>query len=120
MNWLKFVAILLVVDAIIILIRPDFIKHLAGMLAQGAKIYIASLAKAALGIIFLFGAGSKSTLPWVIIIFGVLALAGGILIIAVPQKARSMANWFTHRSFFTLRCFAAGYLVIAALLVYAA
>jgi hypothetical protein len=120
MNWLKFVAILLVVDAIIILIRPDFIKNLTKMLAGGAKIYIASLAKIALGIIFLFGATSKSTLPWVIIIFGILVLAGGILIIALPQKSRSIANWFSHRSFFTLRCFAAGYLMIAALLVYAA
>jgi len=120
MNWLKFVAILLVIDAIVILIRPDFVKIFIGFFAEGAKIYFGAIIKAVLGIIFLFGANEKSTLPWLIITFGILALAGAVFIIAVPQKARAMAKWFTYRSFFTIRFFAAIYLVIAAILVYAA
>lgn len=120
MNWLKFIAILLVIDAIIIITRPDFVKYYVGMLSQGAKIYIAAVIKAALGIIFLFGATDKSTLPWLIITFGILAIGGAVFIIAMPQKARIMAKWFTHRSFLTIRCFAVVYLLIAAMLVYAA
>jgi hypothetical protein len=120
MNWLKFIAILLVIDAIVIIIRPDFVKHYAGLLSQGAKIYIAAVIKAALGIIFLFGASGSSTLPWLIILFGIIAIGSGAFIIAMPQKSRSMANWFAHRSFFTIRCFAIGYLLVAAMLVYAA
>ncbi len=120
MNWLKFIAILLVIDAIIIITRPDFVKYYVGLLSQGVKIYIAAVVKAALGIIFLFGATDKSTLPWLIIVFGILAIGGAVFIVAMPQKARAMANWFTHRSFLTIRCFAIGYLLIAALLVYAA
>jgi len=120
MNWLKFIAILLVIDAIIIITRPDFVKHYIAILSKGAKIYIAAVIKAALGIIFLFGATGKSTLPWLIIIFGILMIAGAAFIIAIPQKARATAHWFAHRSPFTIRCFAVGYLLIAALLVYAA
>jgi hypothetical protein len=120
MNWLKFIAVLLVIDAVIIITRPDFVKYYAGILSQGAKIYIAAVIKAAVGIIFLFGATGKSTLPWLIIIFGILAIGGAVFIVGMPQKARAMANWFAHRSFFTIRCFAVGYLLIAALLVYAA
>jgi hypothetical protein len=120
MNWLKFIAILLVVDAIIIITRPDFIKTYISIFAQGAKIYIAAVIKAALGIVFLFGATGKSTLPWLIIIFGILAIGGAVFIVAMPHKARAMTNWLAHRSFFTIRCFAIVYLLIAAMLVYAA
>jgi hypothetical protein len=120
MSWLKFVAILLVIDAIIILIRPDYVKNYIGMLAQGAKIYLGAIIKAVLGILFLFGATSRSTLPWLIITFGILALTGAVFIIAMPQKARSIAKWFSSLNFFMIRFFAVIYLIIAALLVYAA
>ncbi|MEN6385736.1 MAG: hypothetical protein ABFD79_11135 [Phycisphaerales bacterium] len=120
MTWLKFVAILLVIDAIIILIRPNYVKSYISALAEGAKIYIAAVIKAGLGIIFLFGVSPKNTLSPVIIIFGILALMGAVFIIAAPQKARSMAKWVSSRSLFTIRLFALVYLLIAALLVYSA
>ncbi len=120
MNWLKFIAVLLVIDAIVILIRPDYAKAAFNVLAQGSKIYLAAIIKAVLGIIFLFGATSKAALPWVIIIFGTLALAGAVFIVALPQKSRSMALWISSRGYFAIRLLGIIYLFIAVLLVYAA
>lgn len=112
MNWLKIVAILLVIDAIVILIRPDYVKKYIGLLAEGAKIYLAAILKAILGAIFLFGVSDKCTLPQVIIIFGILAIGGAVFIVAMPQKARAMAGWFVAKSSTTLRFFALIYLLI--------
>jgi len=119
MNWLKFITILLVLDAIIIIIRPDYVKRYIGMLAQGAKIYIAAVLKAVVGVIFLFGA-DRSTVPWVIVTFGILAMSGAVFIIALPQKSRAMTAWFASKNTLTLRFFAIIYLLIGGFLVYAA
>ena len=120
MNWLKIVSILLVIDAIVILTKPEFVKKYIGMVAQGAKIYLAAFIKAVVGTIFLFGASDKCTLPWVIITFGILALGGAVFIIALPQKSRAMASWLASKSTATLRFLALIYLLIGAILVYSA
>ncbi len=121
MNWfLKIVSILLVIDAIVILFRPDFVKKYAALLAEGAKIYLDAALKAVFGAIFLFGVSDKCTLPWVIITFGILAIAGAVFIIAMPQKARNIAAWFGSKNTAVLRLFAIVYLLIGALLVYSA
>ncbi len=120
MNWLKIVSILIVIDAIVILLKPDFVKTYIGMLAEGAKIYLAAILKAVFGLIFLFGVSNKCTLPWVIVATGIVALAGAVFIIAMPQKARNMAGWFATKSNTTLRFLAIIYLFIGALLVYSA
>jgi uncharacterized protein YjeT (DUF2065 family) len=120
MNWLKIVAILLVIDAIVILIRPDYVKKYIGLLAEGSKIYLAAILYAVLGVIFLFGVSDKCTLPQVIIIFGILAVGGAVFIVAMPQKARAMAGWFAARNNTTLRFFSIIYLLVGALLVFSA
>ena len=58
--------------------------------------------------------------PWVIITFGILALAGAVFIVIMPQKARAMAGWFAAKNNTTLRFFSMIYLLIGALLVYSA
>lgn len=121
MNWfLKIVSILIVVDAIVILLKPDFVKNNITLLTEGAKIYIAAIIKAAAGAIFLFGVSDKCTLPSVIITFGILAIAGAVFIVVMPQKARNIAAWFGRKNIITLRLFAIVYLLIGALLVYSA
>lgn len=120
MTWLKIVAILLVIDAIVIIIKPEFLKKFLTLVSQGAKIYLAAAVKAGLGLIFLFGAGSKSSLPWLIITFGILALAGAVFIFAMPQRSRIISSWLSSRYLFTLRLMGIIYLLIAAMLVYAA
>lgn len=120
MNWLKIVAILIVVDAIVILFRPDYVKKYIGLMAEGAKIYLAAILYAVLGAIFLFGASEKCNHQWVIIAFGILAVGSAVFIVAMPQKAGAMAGWFAAKSNTTLRLFSLIYLLIGALLVYSA
>ncbi|HBG28873.1 MAG: hypothetical protein A2Y10_16800 [Planctomycetes bacterium GWF2_41_51] len=120
MTWLKIVSILLVIDSIIILFRPDFLKKYAAVMAEGAKIYLAAAIKAVVGTVFLFGVSDKCTFPQVIMIFGILAIAGAVFVIALPHNARTITKWFAVKSSFTLRVFALIYLLVAALLVYSA
>jgi hypothetical protein len=118
MNWLlKIVAILIILDGIVLLFRPDFLKKYIEIFTKGKGIYIAAIIKAALGAIFLFGASDKCSHQWVIIAFGILALAGTVFIIIIPQKARAMAEWFAARN---NTLFSIIYILVGALLVYSA
>jgi uncharacterized protein YjeT (DUF2065 family) len=116
-QWLpKAVAILLVIDAIVVLFRPDLLKKYCQFFSQGATIYLAAIIYALIGIAFLFG--DKCNVQWVVITFGILALAGAIFIVAVPQKAKNITGWFAAKSNTTLRFLAVIYLLISAILVY--
>jgi len=121
MQWLpKIIAVLIVIDGIVIMFRPDYVKKYCEILAQGAKIYLDAVIKAVVGALLLFGASDKCNHQWVIIVFGILAMAGTAFIIAAPQKARVIAGFFAEKSDSTLRLLSIVYLLIGALLVYAA
>ncbi len=120
-QWLpKVVAILLVIDAIAALFRPNLLKKYCLLFSQGATIYIAAVIYALIGIAFLFGVSDKCNIQWAVIAFGILALAGAVFIVAMPQKARAIADWFGAKNITTLRLFSLIYLLIGGLLVYAA
>lgn len=119
MNWLlKIIAILIILDGIVLLFRPDFLKKYIGIFTGGKGIYFAAVLKAAVGAIFLYSVSDKCAHSWVIITFGILALAGAVFIVAMPQKARSIAAWFGNRNTTILRLFAIIYLLIGAILAY--
>lgn len=120
MNWLKIVAILLVIDSIVLLFRPDLLKKYCQLVCQGAAIYLAAFVKAVIGAVLLIGASGKCNHQWVIIAFGILAMAGAVFIVIMPQKSKAMAGWLAAKSNTTLRFFAIIYLLIGALLVYSA
>jgi uncharacterized protein YjeT (DUF2065 family) len=120
-QWLpKIVAILIVIDAITVLFRPDLLKKYCLLFSQGAIIYIVAIINTVIGAAFLFGASDKCNYQWVIIVFGILALAGAVFIVAMPQKARAMAGWFETKSNTTLRFLSIIYLLIGSFLVYSA
>ena len=120
-QWLpKIVAILIVIDGIVILFRPDLLKKYCRLFSQGATIYIAAILDALVGVALLVPASDKCNHQWVIITFGILALAGAVFIVIMPKKAGAMANWFAERNNTTLRLFSLIYLLIGALLVYSA
>jgi len=121
MQWMpKIVAVLIILDGIMVMFRPDFLKKCCLMFSQGATIYLAAVIKALVGIAVLFGVSEKCRYEWVIIAFGILALVGAVFVIAAPQKARAMAGFFAAKSNTTLRFLSIIYLLIGVLLVYAA
>jgi uncharacterized protein YjeT (DUF2065 family) len=120
MQWLKIIAILIIINGIFVLIRPDFMRKYFEIFTQGSKIYLAAVIKAIFALIFLFGAKKGCAHEWVIILFGILALAGAVFIIALPQKSRAMTAWFAARNNTILRILSLIYLLIGALLIYSA
>ncbi len=117
---LKIVAILIIINGIVVLLKPDFMKKFFEIFTQGSKIYLAAVIKAVFALIFLFGAKKGCAHEWVIILFGILVLAGAVFIVALPQKSRAMAGWFATRNNTMLRFLSIIYLLIGALLVYSA
>ncbi|MGA2914993.1 MAG: hypothetical protein ABSE89_03110 [Sedimentisphaerales bacterium] len=113
---LKIIAILIILDGIVLLFRPDFLKKYIEIFTGGKRIYLAAVLKAAIGAIFLIGA-SGCKMPAVIILFGILALGGAVFIVISPQKARAMAEWFAAKNNTTLRVLSIIYMLIGALLV---
>jgi len=119
MQWMpKIIAILIVIDGIMLMFRPDFLKKYCLLFSQGASIYIAAIIKALVGIALLFGVSEQCRYETVIIAFGILALAGGAFVIAAPQKARAMAGFFAAKSTATLRLLSIIYLLMGAILIY--
>ena len=120
-QWLpKIVAILIIIDGIVILFRPNLLKKYCQLFSQGATIYVAAILKALVAAAFLFGASEKCNHQWVIITFGILVLAGAVFIVIMPQKARVMAGWFAAKNNTTVRLLSLIYLLIGAILVYSA
>jgi len=120
MQWLKIIAVLIIIDGIFVLIRPDFMRKYFEFFTQGSKIYLAAVIKAVLGLILLFCASNKCAHELVVIVLGVLGIAGAVFIVALPQKSRAMTGWFAARNNTVLRFLAIIYLLIGALLVYSA
>lgn len=75
---------------------------------------------AVIGIILLFSANEKCRLEYVVIAYGIAAVAMASFIIALPEKASAAAGWIGRRNSFTIRLMAVVYLAIASLLVYSA
>jgi hypothetical protein len=120
MQWLKIIAILIIIDGIVVLLRPDFMRKYFEFFTQGSKIYLAAVIKTVFALIFLFGAKKECAHEWVIILFGILALTGAVFIVALPQKSRAITGWFAARNNTMLRVLSIIYLLIGALLIYSA
>ena len=119
MQWLpKIIAVLIIIDGIVVLFRPDLLKKYCQLFSKGATIYMVAILYALIGTGFLFGASDKCRYEWAIIAFGILAFAGAVFIVAAPQKARAMAGWFGNKNTATLRLLSIIYLFIGGLLVY--
>ena len=119
MQWMpKIIAILIIIDGIVVMLRPDFLKKYCLMFSRGAGIYLAAIIKALIGIALLFGVSKQCRYETVIIAFGILALAGAIFVIAAPQKARAIAGFFAEKNTTTLRLLSVVYLLMGAILIY--
>jgi uncharacterized protein YjeT (DUF2065 family) len=119
MQWMpKIIAVLIIIDGIVVMFRPDYLKKMCLFFSQGTSIYIAALIKALVGIAVLFGVSEQCRYEWILIVFGILALAGAAFVIAAPQKARMFAGFFAEKSTATVRILSLVYMLMGAILVY--
>ena len=114
--------VVIVVAGIVYLLRPDIMKLLIEFFKQGKRIYLAGLIRLVLAVIFLLRAGSpECEIRWVIAVFGILFLIGGLLIFILgPQKIRRILDWYQKQSVLLLRVIALITLAIGAVIIYSA
>jgi len=112
--------IVIVVVGIVYLLRPDVMKWLIEFLKQGKRIYLAGVIRLALAVTFLLGA-RECDITWVIVVFGILFLIGGVLIFILgPEKLRRILDWYQKQSVLLLRVLAVIALAIGAIIIYSA
>jgi uncharacterized protein YjeT (DUF2065 family) len=116
----KVIGIVFIFFATLYLLKPDIMQHLMEFFKKGKRIYFAGLIRFALAVVFLLAAGDCK-MPWVIIIFGILFIIGGLLIFILwPEKFRTMTIWWQKQSVLLLRVLAVITLAVGAIIVYAA
>jgi len=117
---IRSLGIVIVVVGIVYLLRPDVMKWLIEFFKQGKRIYFAGLIRLALAVIFLLGA-RECDITWVIVVFGILFLIGGLLIFILgPEKLRRILDWYQKQSVLLLRVLAVIALAIGAIIIYSA
>jgi uncharacterized protein YjeT (DUF2065 family) len=114
--------VVIVVAGIVYLLRPDIMKWLMGFFKQGKRIYFAGLIRLVLAVIFLLRAGSpECEIRWVIAVFGILFLTGGLLIFILgPEKIRRLFDWCEKQPVLLLRAMSLIALAIGAIIIYSA
>ena len=116
----KIVGIVIVAVGVVYLLKPDVMKWLIEFFKQGKRIYFAGLIRLALAVIFLLGA-RECDITWVIVVFGILFLIGGVLIFILgPEKIRRILDWYQKQSALLLRVIAVIALAIGAVIIYSA
>ena len=117
---IKIAGIVIVAVGIVYLLRPDVMKWLIEFFKQGKRIYFAGLIRLALAVIFLLGA-RECDITWVIVVFGILFLIGGLLIFILgPEKIGRILDWYQKQSVLFLRLIAVIALAIGAIIIYSA
>ena len=117
---IKIAGILIGAVGIVYLLKPDVMKWLMGFFKQGKRIYFAGVIRLVLAVIFLLGA-RECDITWVIVVFGILFLIGGLLIFILgPEKIRRILDWYQKQSALLLRVIAVIALAIGAIIIYSA
>ena len=77
----------ILVWGIVFLIKPDISKRMIRFWAFSRLILFGAIIKLAVGILFLVAA-TQCNVPWLIVVFGLIACLQGIAFLAMQQKKR--------------------------------
>ena len=114
------IGILIVLEGILLLIKPVWMQKAIRFFAKGKTLYLAALLRLVLGIIFLVSATS-CTHYWVIIGFGILLLlAGAVMFVIRLDKLKAYLNWWLQRSLITIRLLSIIAFIIGGVIIWAA
>lgn len=113
------IGVLIIIDSILIMLRPDMYRKAMSFFISGKMIYLAGMIKSTLGVVFLiFARGCIH--PWVVIAFGLLSLTGGISCFAIDiEKLKRFVAWWQGRSDLWLRFIGIVALIIGVVLTWA-
>lgn len=114
---LKIVGILIILDGIILLIKPGVVKTALSFFVKKKRIYLGAVLKAGFAVLFLFGA-SECKRPEIIIIIGIIGLFGAVGIVVLREKMKALLNFFINRGDIFWRLMSITYLAFGALVIY--
>jgi hypothetical protein len=117
---IKSIGILISIMGIVYLLRPDIIKKLMVFFRQGKRIYFSGVLRLALAVLFLVAA-RQCRYPWIIFAYGIIFLAGGLLIFLLgPEKIRKILDWYQEQSILIFRVIAVIVLVFGVIIILSA
>lgn len=119
-RFIKIMGSLVIIEGIVLLIKPAIYPKLVSFFTKGKLMYVALLLNAAIGVVFLISA-LDCRIPWIIITFGLLTLLGSLWMFAVKQeKLKKFLSWLQQRSSIFFRVIGLIYLALGSVLIYAA
>ena len=115
----KLMGIVMVAIGVIYFVKPATMKKIADYFLKEQRLKIGGVISIIIGVIFL-GTASKCAIPLVVTLFGILALAKGIVIFALgQQKIKTMLDTLTKKTPKTIRGFALIEIILGIVLIYA-
>ena len=89
---------LIVLEAAVLVVRPDIYKKFIKFFTRGRMLYIPAAVAIVVGIVFLIFA-RECSIPWLIIVFGLIAAIKGVSIFVVKlDTLKETLNWLSERS----------------------
>ncbi len=117
---IEIIGIVILLMGLVYTAYPGVMLCLIDFFKKGYRIYIAAVLRFVLGITFLLGA-RESSVTWLIIVFGILFLFGGLLILLLGRaRTTAFLNYYSTRPLWLLRVLAAIILIIGGIIIYAA
>jgi uncharacterized protein YjeT (DUF2065 family) len=117
---IKIIGILIILEGILFLLKPEFLKKILEFISRGKRVYIAAGIRIVLGIVFLLAA-SHCRIIWVIIVLGLLLLISGIVMLTMKlDRLKTMINWWLAKSEVFLRIMAVVVAAVGIVILYSA
>lgn len=112
------IGLLIVLEGILFLINPELLKKMINFFIKGKLIYIGGVIRVILAILFLTIA-SKTSHPWITVIFGIVFIIGAIVIFAVDlEKLKTMLRWWLKQPDSMIRIVGTMALIIGLIIFY--
>lgn len=116
----KLVGIAMLVAGVVNFVKPLSMKKMASYFMNESRIKTGGIISIVIGLIFLRAAG-RCSLPWVVVMIGLLSIAKGVLGLTLEKKKfQVLLNWLHAQQPKTLRKLTLVSIAIGVALIYAA
>jgi len=117
---IKFIGVLIIVQACIFILRIDLLRELLKFVARGNRIYLIAAIRIVVAVLLFVGA-TQCHRQWIIIAIGIILLLSGIAIFTLNAATfKKILTWYQQRTDLFLRLLAAIGIAVGSLIVYAA
>ncbi len=116
----KVIGVLIILAAVVYLSKPEFMKRVLEFFKYGGRIYLQTLVRFILAVIFLLAAGQCHH-PRIVAAFGIIFLVSGLLMVIVgAQKVIAALAWILKQPILIFRIIALVILAAGVIILYAA